>query len=105
MRIEWSARSKKDIQALKQYIGQDSPYYAQRFIAKMIASVEKLADFSELGRKVPEAEDRNDIRELIYQGYRIIYLTQPEYVFIITIIHGSRDLSAKENQLWNEEQN
>jgi len=34
-----------------------------------------------------------DVRELVYQGYRIIYLTRPEWVFIVTIIHGSRDLA------------
>ena len=102
MKIEWSARSKNDLQELKNYIGQDSPHYARRFIARIIASVEKLTDFSELGRKVPEAEKRNDIRELIHQGYRIIYLIESDRIFIITIIHGSRDLSAKENQAWNE---
>lgn len=102
MKIEWSARSKNDLQELKNYIGQDSPHYARRFIARIIASVEKLTDFSELGRKVPEAENRNDVRELIHQGYRIIYLIESDRIFIITIIHGSRDLSAKENQAWNE---
>ena len=102
MKIEWSARSKTDLQELKKYIGQDSPHYARRFIARIITSVEKLADFSEIGRKVPEAENRSDVRELIHQGYRIIYLIESNRIFIVTIIHGSRDLSAKENQEWNE---
>jgi len=42
-----------------------------------------------------------DVREPIYQGYRIIYLTRPERVFIVTIVHGSRDLAAKEVKPWD----
>jgi plasmid stabilization system protein ParE len=56
-----------------------------------------LADFPKIGRTVPEAAGREDVRELIFQGYRIIYLTQPKRVFIVTIIHGSRDLAANDH--------
>ena len=104
MRIEWSARSRNDLRELKTYIGQDSQYYARRFVARIIASVEKLADFPEIGRQVPEAENRNDVRELIFQGYRIIYLIRAENLSIITVIHGSRDLSDVEKQPWNKRQ-
>lgn len=101
MVIEWSRRARTDIRDLKAYIAKDSPYYARRFIERIIDSVEKLADFPKIGRTVPEAEDRNDVRELIYQGYRIIYLTQPDRVFIVTILHGSRNLAAEEIKPWD----
>jgi len=39
---------------------------ARRFTDKIIASVEKLIEFPKIGRVVPEAEGRDDIRELIY---------------------------------------
>ena len=61
-----------------------------------------LETFPELGRKVPEAEDREDVRELIFQGYRIIYLHQGEHVYIITVIHGTRDLTSMDNKPWDE---
>ena len=63
--------------------------------------MEKLTGFPKIGRTVPEAEGRDDVRELVYQGYRIIYLTRQEGVFIVTIIHGSRDLAAKEVKPWD----
>jgi plasmid stabilization system protein ParE len=99
--IEWSRRARADIRDLKAYIAKDSPYYAQRFTERAIASVEKLEQFPKIGRPVPEAEGRDDVRELIYQGYRIIYLTQPGRIFIVTIIHGSRDLSGGEAKPWD----
>ncbi|WP_089724972.1 type II toxin-antitoxin system RelE/ParE family toxin [Candidatus Thiosymbion oneisti] len=68
----------------------------------MIAAVEKLADFPKMGRAVPEAEGREDVRELIYQDYRILYLIQPERLFVVAVIHGSQDLSRKENKPWDD---
>jgi len=99
--IEWSHRARADIRDLKDYIAKDSPYYARRFTERIVTSVEKLEEFPKIGRPVPEAEGRDNVRELIYQGYRIIYLTRPERIFIVTIIHSSRDLAAKELKPWN----
>jgi len=53
-----------------------------------------------MGRPVPEA-DRDDVRELIYQGYRIIYRTLPGRIQVVTVIHGSRNLAAKEFKSWD----
>ena len=101
MVIEWSYRARTDLRDLKAYIAKDSPYYAQRFIERIIAAVEKLIPFPKIGRSVPEAEDRDDVRELIFQGYRIIYCTLPERVVIVTILHGSLDLVTKEPKPWD----
>ena len=80
MKIEWSVRSRTDLRELKNYIGQDSPYYERRFIARIIANVEKLADFPDVGRKVPEAEEREGVRELIFQSYRIIHINPITFI-------------------------
>ncbi len=101
MVIKWSLRARTDLRDLKAYIAKDSPYYARRFTERIIASVERLVDYPKIGRPVPEAESRDDVRELIYQGYRIIYMTQPGRVFIVTILHGSRDLATKEVKPWD----
>jgi len=99
--IKWSRRARTDIRDLKAYIAKDSPYYARRFTERIIASVQKLTQFPKIGRVVAEADGRDDVRELIYQGYRIIYLTRPEQVFIVTIVHGGRDLATKEVKPWD----
>lgn len=96
MRISWSVRAATD---LRDYIAKDSPYYARRFIAKIIAAVETLADHPQIGRRVPEAA-RDDVRELIFRGYRIIYLAREEHVYMVTVIHGSRDLAAQAPKPW-----
>jgi plasmid stabilization system protein ParE len=49
---------------------------------------------------VPKAEDSENIRELIFQSYRIIYLNQINHVYILAVIHGSRDLQGMEHKPW-----
>ena len=71
------------MEGIQIYIAKDSGFYARQFIERIFEVAKNLETFPELGRKVPEAEDREDIRELIFQGYRIIYLHQGEHVYIM----------------------
>jgi len=99
MRIRWSRRARTDLHDLQTYIAKDSPYYARRFVGKVIASIETLANHPQIGRRVPEA-NRDDVRELVFQGYRIIYLTRPDHLYVITVVHGSRDLVGRQPKPW-----
>jgi len=66
------------------------------FIERIIEAVERLETFPEMGRRVPEAEEEN-IREIIFQNYRIIYRLETEQVLILTILHAARDFSKTRN--------
>ncbi len=50
---------------------------------------------------MPEAVECEGVRELIFQGYRIIYLVETAQVHILTVIHGSRDLAGKAAKPWD----
>ncbi len=99
MQIEWTDLALDDLETLRDYIAKDSPYYARQFISRLFDAAEPLADHPKMGREVPEA-DHEDIREVIVQGYRLIYRTIPDRIQILTVIHGSRDLTAPKNQSW-----
>lgn len=99
MNIAWSNTARNDLKKLRAYIGQDSPFYARQFIQRILARAESLNGFPNLGRRVPET-DRDDIREIAFQGYRIIYKTTPDQIVVLTVLHGSRDLSNPVNQPW-----
>lgn len=100
MRLEWTDPALDALEGIRDYIAKDSPYYARRFIERIFDAAEKLQDHPRMGRPVPEA-DRDDVRELIYQGYRIIYRTQPDRIQIVTVIHGSRNLAGEEIKPWD----
>ncbi|MDO8704436.1 MAG: type II toxin-antitoxin system RelE/ParE family toxin [Sulfuricaulis sp.] len=100
MSITWSDVAEADLDDLYDYIARDVPYYAEQFVDRLIEAVGALKDHPRLGRRVPEADDREDVRELIFQGYRIIYLVEPEHVHILTVIHGSRDVAGQAAKPW-----
>ncbi len=100
MRIDWTEPSLLDLEGIKDYIAKDSAYYANWFVAKVIAAAEHLEDFPLLGRLVPEAKQEN-IRELLFHHYRIIYRVEAERILMLTVIHGSRDLSQKKPKPWD----
>jgi plasmid stabilization system protein ParE len=54
--------------------------------------VESLACFPELGRIVPEYQ-RPDLRELIFQNYRIVYRVKTDGVEVAAVVHCARLLS------------
>ncbi|MCC7412732.1 MAG: type II toxin-antitoxin system RelE/ParE family toxin [Gammaproteobacteria bacterium] len=102
MRIEWARSARDDLRDLRDYIAKDSPYYAQAFIERIIAAVESLPAQPQRGRRVPEA-DRDDVRELLFQNYRIIYLLRPDTLYVVTVVHGSRDLERRPIKPWEVE--
>ncbi len=99
MRLEWTDPALDALESIRDYIAKDSPYYARRFIEHLFETAGKLRDHPRMGRQVPEA-DRDDVRELIYRGYRIIYRTRPDQVQVVTVIHGSRNLAGEEIKPW-----
>jgi toxin ParE1/3/4 len=99
MRLVWSNTARNDLKQLNAYIGQDSPIYARQFIQRILTRVETLPDFPNLGRHVPEA-NRDDLREIVFQGYRVIYQAADDHILILTVVHGSRDLNDPGNRPW-----
>ena len=99
MKLEWTEPALSDLESIRDYIKKDSEYYANRFVERIIEAVESLEKFPEMGRRVPEAEEEN-IRELLFHNYRIIYRVETDSILILTVIHGARDLSRKRYKTW-----
>lgn len=101
MLINWTDPAVDDLDRLYEFIARDAPAYASSFVEQIINVVTRLEDFPYSGRRVPEA-DRDDVREVIYQGYRILYwLVDEQRLDIIAVVHGSRDLGNPLNQSWD----
>lgn len=90
-KIIWSPQSLADLENIADYIAQDSVYYARLVVERIIHAIELLTHFPLQGRRVPEAHEEN-VREIFYKRYRIIYEVKPDQVQILTIIHSSRIL-------------
>ncbi len=79
MIIKWTKEALFNIQDIEDFISQDNPQAAVKFIDKLITLVESLKDFPEKGRVVPELSFEQ-IREIIYKNYRIVYLVKKKSI-------------------------
>lgn len=89
--VRWSLTAGNDLQDIEDYIARDSVLHSITFVDRMVESAETLLKTPQIGRMVPEF-NRPDLRELIFRGYRIVYLLQGDEAFVLRVVHGSRDL-------------
>ena len=88
--IIWTPFALEDLQAIYDYIANDSPNYAGRYTDKLIQQTEILIEHPHAGRIVPEFENEF-IREIFEGNYRIIYkITSNTEVSIIRIHHSAK---------------
>lgn len=90
-KVSWTKWSLKDLRLIYNYISVDSPFYANRFISKIILRVEQLETMPLSGRIVPEKEDPT-IRELIEGNYRIFYKVNKNNISILRIHNSARNI-------------
>ena len=101
MQVEWSDCARDDLDDLVRYISRDSAFYARLFAERVVLATRTLKDFPESGRAIPEAEDKA-LREIIAQGYRVMYRLEVDQVLVLAVMHGSRDLGAMALKPWDE---
>ena len=93
MHVEWSDFARDDLDDVVHYISRDSAFYAQLFGERVVLATRRLREFPESGRVIPEAEDIA-LREIIVQGYRVMYRLEPDRVLILAVMHGRRDVNS-----------
>ena len=95
MKITWAPRAKRRAGEYGEHIAQDNEEAAYAWLVGIFEEVERLKDFPEQGRVVPEL-GRPDVREIFYMSHRIIYKVGSRRIRIVTMRHGRQLLDKKE---------
>ena len=85
-RIIWAPRAARDLRSIRDYVGQFNPSAAARFAARLVATAESLADFSERGR--PASGKRREL--VVVWPYIIRYRIETERIVILRVRHGAQ---------------
>ena len=90
-KLRWSLTAGNDLRDIEDFIARDSVLHAVTFADRILETAERVLSTPNLGRIVPEFK-RENLREVIFRGYRIVYLLQNEEIVILRVVHGARDL-------------
>ena len=88
-RVKWTNQALSDLEAIGDFIARDAPSVGQAFVDRVFEAVQRLETFPYSGRVVPEI-GQEDIREIIFGNYRIVYVASQEEVNILMVFHASR---------------
>ena len=88
-------QAEADLEAIREYYERVAPDYAQTFVDGAIEKTLELEAFPRIGRVVPEIGDE-DLRELVYRQYRIIYIVdaEGERADVLTIFHSAKQFGT-----------
>ena len=89
----WSPRAVADLEEIRAFIDTDSPAWADLTVRRIVAAVERLEEFPDSGRIVPERQSAG-LREVISGNFRVVYRRRATTVQIVTVFRGSRDFSS-----------
>lgn len=90
-RVELSEPAKLEIAEAQDWIDADSPTAAERWIEGLYDVLDGLKTMPARCPLAPENESHaEEIRQLIYGQYRVLYTTSLDRVLILHVRHGAR---------------
>ena len=94
-RLVWTEQAVADLEGIREFIARDSPRYAEIVVLRLVEAAERLRQFPRSGRVVPEL-GREDVREVLWGTYRLVYRVAAEEAQVLTVFRASRLLPLRE---------
>jgi len=88
--VIWSPSALSDVDAIAEYIARDSVDRASLFVTRLLDATDRLSEFPESGRVIPEIGDPS-CREIPVATYRVMYRIEGNDVWITGVVHGARN--------------
>ncbi|MCB1675825.1 MAG: type II toxin-antitoxin system RelE/ParE family toxin [Halioglobus sp.] len=88
MKIRFTPESIDDLSRLHEFIAVKNPLAAKKVALQLLAGIEKLKIFPNMGLPVERAPDPEKIRDLFVGDYTVRYLVGNVNMVILRIWHG-----------------
>ena len=95
MRVFWTELAFAQLDEAMAFMALDSPQTAARWLDMILEGAGQLSEFPDSGRVVPEAT-REDIRELIFSPYRLVYLRDSDAVYVTMVLHERQHVEPED---------
>lgn len=87
MIVRWSPLAIDRVVEIGEWIATERPAAAVRIVDGLFDAAEHLVAFPLRGRRVPEFNERTDLREIFFEQFRIVYKMSDTHVNILTVRH------------------
>lgn len=94
MRLVYSEEAVSDLVRLRAFIAEKDPSAAARVAAELIARIEDLCLFPEMGRGVAHAPQPDVLRDVVFGKYVVRYSLHAGAVIVLRIWHHFEDRRA-----------
>jgi len=91
VKLLYSTAATADLDRLRAFIAEHDPAAALRIVEGLIARVERLADFPEMGRSVESTPDVLRVREFAFDAYLVRYMVSTESLIVLRVLHHRED--------------
>lgn len=87
MKLAYSQEAVVDLVRLRDFIANNDPTAAARFAADLVARIDGLRAFPEMGHSVSQAPEPDSIRDFIFGKYVVRYMAHGSALVILRIWH------------------
>lgn len=87
MKLVYAEQAVADLVRLRNFISETNPSAAARVAHELIARIEYLRDFPDMGRAVAQAPEPQVVRDAVLGKYIVRYTAHAEAVVILRIWH------------------
>lgn len=87
MKLAYSAEAVRDLMRLRRFIAEKDPAAAVRIAAELIARIEQLLVFPDMGRPVMQSPQPGAIRDFVFGAYVVRYSLHASTLVILRIWH------------------
>ncbi len=92
-KLIWTKEAQNNIKGIKDYVSNDSEFYASKIINLIYLSAQKLLVFPEAGMVIYHTE-LFKVRRILIKKYRLLYIIHTDKIYIIAVYHQSRQVPA-----------
>jgi toxin ParE1/3/4 len=87
--VRWAEQAIQELRAIGDHIAQENPHAARVWVEKLQRRAQAAAEMPRVGRIVPEYQ-RDDLREVLLRGYRIVYRVGAYGIEVLSLFEGHR---------------
>jgi toxin ParE1/3/4 len=98
--VRWAQSASLDLIEIVEFIKRDRPDAARKLGHSFLKEAFRLSRNPRQGKVVPELLEKGiaDYRQLLVSSYRLIYTIRTEFIDIVSVLDGRRDIPSALSQ-------